>query len=133
MTENYKSYYSRPMHGSVQNYSNYVIPEDKEQEFFIFAMTIYQDFARKANNGIVDRFNKAWDLLHPEFIREDADVDDEYLRSYYLISAMILEELAVEYQDKFGYYILLDPEEPCTFAGDFSQFWINIKEIKQIR
>lgn len=116
--------YSNLMHGSIKIDKD--LPDSEKKILFGYAMTIYNEYAKKMNDGLTDRFNKAWDLIHPNWdYKNPDDGDDEYLRAYYVLSAMVLEELARKYQDEFGYYILLNPVESCTIAGDFSEFWIN--------
>jgi len=127
--------YERPMHGSIKNISSTPITPEEEKKLFARALILYNLYCKRMNSGLVDRFNSAWTLLHPDWVysKPDADNEDEYFRSYSLVSAMVLEELVTQNQEKFGYYILLDPEESCTIAGDFSEFWLNIKELKKIR
>lgn len=102
---------------------------------FPYAIDVYNDFARTMNKGISEKFNRAWDIVHPNWEYKDPDIygDDEYMRAYYVLSAMVLEDIAVKHQRESGYYILLDPEESCTIESDFSKFWINIKELRKVK
>lgn len=121
------------MAGSIKEGSGVSIGRKDRNKVFEYAMDIYNQFCDIMNNGLTDEYNRQWDLAHPGYIIKslDSGADDPYYKGYFKVCGMVLKNLAEKMYRRRGYYILLDEEEPCTIAGDFSEFWINVKKFRK--